>query len=131
MIDIAPIRVMLVDNHKVLRATLAGVIANHEAFELVVEAEDGQEAVALYAGYVPDVMLMDVKMPHMNGIEATRAIIETFPLAKIIVCSIYEDKDFEKAALAAGAVLYLDKAVMVGQLHEKIYQAHQTQRGPH
>jgi two-component system, NarL family, response regulator DegU len=118
------IRVMLVENHDVLRSTLAAIIGSREGLELVAEGVDGQEAVALYAQHLPDVVLMDVKMPHMNGIEATRAIVQRFPLAKIIVCSIYEDKDFAATALQAGAVLFLDKAAMAEQLYERIHQAH-------
>jgi DNA-binding NarL/FixJ family response regulator len=129
--DSAPlIRVMLVDNHDALRSKLAHVIGNDKELELVAEAMNGREAVAFYTEYLPDVVLMDVKMPHLNGIEATRAIVQRFPLAKIIVCSIYEDKDFATAALAAGAILFLDKALMAEQLHMMIHQAHQWPRTP-
>jgi DNA-binding NarL/FixJ family response regulator len=125
-----PIRVMVVDNHDILRSTLAVIIGGQQGFDLIAEAVDGQEAVALYAEHLPDVVLMDVKMPHMNGIEATRTIVQTFPQARIIVCSVYKDQDFMVTALAAGAAMYLDKTDMAEELLTAIRQVYGG-RSPH
>jgi two-component system, NarL family, response regulator len=126
-----PIRVMVADNHRILRSTLEAIIRAEPDLVLVAEASDGLEAVQAYIDYLPDVVLMDAEMPHMNRIEATRTLVQTFPQARIIVFSIYIDKEFSAAALEAGAVMFLDKAVAAEQLLPTIHQVSRLIPGAH
>ena len=103
------IRVLAVDDHPVVRAGLRALIANETDMQVVAEAADGVEAVERFAGHAPDVTLMDLRMPRMDGVEATRAIVASTPRAKILVLTSYEgDADIFRA-LSAGAVGYLLK----------------------
>jgi DNA-binding NarL/FixJ family response regulator len=108
----APIRVMAADDHPIVRAGLAAVIGEEPDLEFIGEAANGQEAVALYRAKQPDVVLMDLRMPVLGGVEAIRAIRSEFPSAKIIALTTYEgDTDIHRA-LEAGAVGYLLKEML-------------------
>jgi len=105
------IRVLTVDDHAVVRAGLAAMIANETDMVVVAEAVDGVDAVALYAEHHPDVVLMDIRMPRLDGVEATRAIRTAAPDARIVALTMYEgDADIHRA-LSAGASAYLLKGV--------------------
>jgi|GEM_PF-381208 len=104
------IRVMLVDDHEVVRnglSTLLGIIPD---IEVVGESSDGEAAVRMARKILPDVILMDINMPKMNGLEATRLIHSEFPQIRIIILSMYEDHDDAAAALSAGASVFLTKS---------------------
>jgi DNA-binding NarL/FixJ family response regulator len=106
------IRVLTADDHPVVRAGVRAMIANEPDLHLVAEATDGAEAVALYEEHEPDAVLMDLRMPHMDGVEATRAIVAGHPDARIIALTSYEgDADIHRA-LNAGARGYLLKDML-------------------
>jgi len=110
------IRVMIADDHAVVRAGIAAMIANQPDITVVAEASDGTEAVERYAVHRPDVVLMDLRMPQLDGIAATRAICAAFPDARIVAVTTYDgDTDIHRA-LIAGACAYLVKDVLVAQL---------------
>jgi DNA-binding NarL/FixJ family response regulator len=106
------IRVLTADDHPVVRAGMRALIANERDLELVAEATDGVEAIELYEEHSPDVVLMDLRMPRTNGIDATRAIVTAHREARIIALTSYEgDADIYKA-LDAGARGYLLKDML-------------------
>jgi DNA-binding NarL/FixJ family response regulator len=106
------IRVLTADDHPVVRAGVRAMIANESDLDLVAEATDGAEAVALYEEHVPDVALLDLRMPRMDGVEATRSIVGAHPEARIIALTSYEgDADIHRA-LDAGARGYLLKDML-------------------
>lgn len=103
------IRILLADDHKILREGLAGLLREQPDFEVVSEASDGQMAVALARETRPDVIIMDVTMPILNGIDATRRIIQEMPHVKVIGLSMHEKEDMAQAMREAGAVAYVTK----------------------
>ena len=110
------IRVVTADDHAVVRAGIAAMIANEPDIDVVAEAGDGAEAVSLYASHKPDVMLIDLRMPNMDGVAAIRAIRSADEGARLIALTIYDgDTDIHRA-LSAGAVGYLVKDVLGAEL---------------
>jgi signal transduction histidine kinase len=103
------IRVLLVDDHKIMRQGLAGILRQHDDIEIVAEAADGKQAVEEARRRRPDVIIMDISMPEMNGIEATRAIHAELPDVRIIGLSMHEEADGADAMREAGASAYLSK----------------------
>lgn len=117
------IRVLIVDDHAVVRSGLATFLQAFDDFELVGEAGDGAEAVRQCAEVSPDVVLMDLLMPEMDGIAATRAIRERQPDVQVIALTSFQDKDRVRAALDAGALGYLLKNVSADELARAIRSA--------
>lgn len=114
------IRVLSVDDHPLLRDGVARAISRHEDMELVAEAEDGNEAVTAYRQHRPDVTLMDLQMPGMNGLASIEAIRAEFPEARIIVLTTYSGDVQATRALQAGAVGYLLKNMLRTDLIDTI-----------
>jgi signal transduction histidine kinase/ActR/RegA family two-component response regulator len=110
------VRVMLADDHLVLRQGLASLLAAEPDIAIVGEAADGQQAVSLACSLKPDVILMDMSMPRLNGVEATRIIHNDHPGIRIIGLSMFEDTERAQAMREAGAVSYLTKSGPVGDL---------------
>jgi len=122
------IRVLTVDDHAILRAGIAAMIANEPDMTITAEATDGAEAVALYAAHRPDVVLMDLRMPRLDGVSAIRAIRAADSGARIVALTTYEgDTDIHRA-LSAGACAYLVKDVLVAELISTIRRAAAGQR---
>ena len=117
------IRVMLVDDHNVVRSGLATFLRAYEDLELVGEAKNGLEAVNLCHEKQPDVILMDLMMPEMDGIAATRAILAEHPGIKIIAMTSFEEEQLVQGVLAAGAISYLIKNVTSDELAKAIRDA--------
>lgn len=104
------IRILIVDDHHSFREVLNALLALQNDMEVVGEAQNGQEAVVLSRELRPDIILMDVKMPVMDGIEATRRILAETPDMKILALSFYSDDGFVKDIMRAGALRYLLKS---------------------
>lgn len=117
------IRVIIVDDHEMVRRGLSDFLRIYIEFILVGEASDGEEAVKQCAKLKPDVVLMDLVMPRMNGVEATRKITSRFPEIKIIALSSYDDERLVPAALDAGAISFLQKNVTMSELADAIRKA--------
>jgi NarL family two-component system response regulator LiaR len=117
------IQVLLVDDHNVVRSGLATFLRAYDDLELVGEAKNGLEAVNLCHGKKPDVILMDLMMPEMDGIAATRAILKDYPEIKIIAMTSFEDEELVQGVLAAGAISYLLKNVTSDELAKAIRDA--------
>jgi NarL family two-component system response regulator LiaR len=118
-----PIRVMLVDDHNVVRSGLATFLKAYDDLELVGEAKNGLEAVNLCREKKPDVILMDLIMPEMDGIAATRAILADYPEIKIVAMTSFEEEELVQGVLAAGAISYLLKNVTSDELAAAIRAA--------
>ncbi len=89
-----PIRVLIADDHPLFRDGMHGLLASVPAMEVVGEAETGDDAIRLAGELLPDVILMDIKMPGENGISATRQILSAHPQIKILIVTMFEDDDF-------------------------------------
>lgn len=118
------IRVMLVDDHAMVRRGLATFLKIFDDLQLVGEAESGEAAVHLCAEVRPDVILMDMVMPDMDGAAATRAIRQQFPQVQVIALTSFKEGDLVKNALEAGAIGYLLKDVSADELAQAIRAAH-------
>src|SRR5690349_14684656 len=103
------INVLLVDDHNIVRQGLKALLTSEGDITVVAEAQTGREAVNLMAQLHPDVVIMDLAMPLLNGWEATRQILKAMPTAKIVVLSTYDDDEHVQQAIAAGAAAYLIK----------------------
>jgi NarL family two-component system response regulator LiaR len=119
-----PIRVMLVDDHTMVRRGLATFLKVFDDLELAGEAESGEAAIRLCAEVLPDVILMDMVMPEMDGATATRAIRRKFPQVQVIALTSFKEGDLVKNALEAGAIGYLLKDVSADDLVRAIRSAH-------
>ncbi len=105
----APVKVLIVDDDDLMRAGLRGVLSNDEAIEVVGEAGDGRDAVYRTRLLQPDVVLMDVRMPDLDGIGATREVLAAFPEVKVVILTTFEQDDYIFGALNAGASGFLLK----------------------
>src|SRR5512143_931540 len=123
-----PIRVMLVDDHTMVRRGLATFLKVFDDLQLAGEAESGEAAIQLCAEVVPDVILMDMVMPDMDGAAATRLIRKQFPQVQVIALTSYKEGDLVKNALEAGAIGYMLKDVSADDLVRAIRAAHSGRR---
>jgi two-component system, NarL family, response regulator LiaR len=119
-----PIRVVLVDDHTMVRKGLALFLKAFDDLELAGEAESGATAIHLCEKIQPDVVLMDMVMPDMDGVAATRAICQQFPQVQVIALTSFKEGDLVKNALEAGAIAYLLKDVSADELARAIRAAH-------
>jgi NarL family two-component system response regulator LiaR len=104
-------RIMLADDHPLLRQALRNVLEKQRDFEVIAEASDGEQAVKLATNLIPDVVIMDISMPKLNGLEATRQIKADCPRIAILVLTVHNDSEHVLSILQAGAGGYLTKSV--------------------
>ena len=119
-----PIRVLIVDDHAMVRKGLISFLKNKPELELVGEARDGREAIEYCEQLQPDVILMDLVMPELGGVAATRTIHQRWPGVRVIALTSFQEKELVQDALQAGAIGYLLKNVSGDELAEAIRQAH-------
>jgi NarL family two-component system response regulator LiaR len=124
MTEAEPIRVMIVDDHGVVRRGLAAYLRNENGLELVGEARDGQEALQLCETIQPDVVVMDLIMPELGGVAATRLIRNRWPDVQVIALTSFKEQDLVYEALQAGAIGYLLKNVSGNDLASAIRAAY-------
>jgi DNA-binding NarL/FixJ family response regulator len=110
------VRIILADDHTVMRAGLRALLEHQPGLEVVGEAEDGRQTVELACAHVPDVVVMDIAMPILNGVEATRRLIRQQPTISVVILSMYSDESYVMRALEAGAHAYLLKDSAVTDL---------------
>lgn len=118
------IRVLSVDDHVLLREGIASIITHQSDLVLVSQASGGREAIQQYREHRPDVTLMDLRMPDLNGIDALLAIRAEFPDARVIILTTFESNEEVRRAQEAGARGYLLKSVPPNQLVQAIRQVH-------
>jgi DNA-binding NarL/FixJ family response regulator len=126
--EAGPIRILAVDDHPVVRQGIAGLVAVHSDMSLVAEASNGREAIQQFRAHHPDVTLMDLQMPEMNGLDAIIAIRGEFPEARVIVLTTYVGDAQVLRALKAGARAYLLKNSLHKELLETIRSVHAGKR---
>jgi DNA-binding NarL/FixJ family response regulator len=126
--DQAPIRILCADDHPLLREGVAAILANQPDMTLVAQASNGREAIEQFRKHRPDVTLMDLQMPEVNGVDAMIAICAEFPAARIIVLTTYTGDVQVMRALKAGARAYLLKGLLRKELLETIRLVHAGQK---
>jgi DNA-binding NarL/FixJ family response regulator len=124
----SPIRILLVDDHPLLREGVAGLVADQPDMELVSEASNGYEAIEQFRKHHPDITLLDLQMPGLNGIDAMMAIRAEFPEARIIVLTTYTGDAQVVRALRAGARAYLLKSLLRRELLDTVRAVHAGQK---
>ncbi len=122
--DPSPIRILAVDDHPIFRQGIVGLIADESDMRLVAQAANGQEAIQQFRAHRPDITLMDLQMPEMNGLDALIAIRDEFPEARIVVLTTYTGDVQVLRALKAGAWAYLIKNLLYKELLQTIRAVH-------
>jgi two-component system, NarL family, response regulator LiaR len=117
------IRILLADDHTVVRSGLSAVLAMQDDFKIVGEAADGEEALRLCESLKPDVVLMDLLMPKLDGVAATKRIKERWPQVQVIALTSFKEKEYVEGALKAGASGYLLKNVSADELVNAVRRA--------
>ncbi len=123
-----PVRVLLVDDHKMFRYALRLILEKEPNIEIVGEAGSGQEMLALAHSLAPDVVCMDISMPQMDGIDATRRLLAINPLIKVIGLSAYADQYYVMEMMNAGAAGYITKAESVDEILRAINTVYRSQK---
>ena len=118
------IRVLIADDHALIREGIAMLVGCQSDMVLVSQASGGREAIRRYREHRPDVILMDLRMPDLNGIDAVLAIRAEFPEARIIMLTTFEGEEEVQRSLRAGACGYLLKSIPPNELWQKIRQVH-------
>jgi len=111
-----PIRILLADDHELVRDGIRARLENEGAFDIVGEATNGLEAIELVAEHGPDVLLMDISMPVMNGLDAARQIRKRFPKVNILVLSVYDNPEYVRGVMQAGARGYILKDISAPEM---------------
>jgi NarL family two-component system response regulator LiaR len=124
MAEAEDIRILVVDDHTMVRTGLATFLKVTSGLELVGEAKDGEMALSLCAQYQPDVVLMDLVLPRMDGVEATREIRQRWPHIQVIALTSFQEEKLVQQALQAGAISYLLKDVSMDELAQAIRSAY-------
>jgi two-component system, NarL family, response regulator len=128
MSPFTPIRVLIADDHAIVRQGLATIIDRDPEMTVIAQAEDGQQAIDLFREYQPDVTLMDLRMPHVGGVEAIAAICAEFKQARVMVLTTYDSDEDIYRGLQAGAQGYLLKDAKPNELLNAIRTIHSGQK---
>ena len=118
------ISVLVADDHDMVRSGIETMLDTLDDLAMIAQAKDGEQAVLMYREHNPDVVLMDLEMPRMGGVEATRAILEINSDAKIVILTSFKEKELVQTALEVGAISYLLKNVSIKQLAKAIRNAY-------
>lgn len=113
-------KIVIIDDHQLFREGVKRILDFEPSFEVVAEGDDGSEAIELVEQYQPDVIIMDINMPTINGVEATGQLIQKYPEAKVIILSIHDDENYVTHALRTGATGYLLKEMDADALIEAV-----------
>ncbi|MGV3489674.1 MAG: response regulator [Tuberibacillus sp.] len=113
-------RIALIDDHRLFREGVRRILEMEDNFKVVAEADDGEDVERIVTGINPDVVLMDINMPGLNGVEATRRLINQYPDVKVIILSIHDDENYVTHALKSGASGYLLKEMDADALIEAV-----------
>ncbi|WP_315612746.1 response regulator transcription factor [Alkalihalobacillus sp. MEB130] len=114
------IKIVIIDDHQLFREGVKRILAMEPEFDIVADGQDGSQAIELVKLHRPDVILMDINMPQMNGVEATKELIQTFPNAKVLILSIHDDETYVTHVLKTGASGYLLKEMDASALIEAV-----------
>jgi two-component system response regulator DegU len=110
------VKVIIVDDHQLFREGVKRILDFEEEFVVVAEGESGSEVISLVETHQPDIVLMDISMPQVNGVEATKRLLEVYPDVRVIILSIHDDETYVMHPLGAGAVGYLLKEMATDEL---------------
>jgi DNA-binding NarL/FixJ family response regulator len=124
------IRVLLADDHAMFRQGIREMLSTGEGIEVVGEAHNGQEAVSLVQKLRPDVVLLDVEMPVMGAREAIEGMLESSPLPRVVIVTMYDDPRLVRELIGLGAVAYLVKSATIEELHAAVHTAANSPIGP-
>jgi NarL family two-component system response regulator LiaR len=119
------IRIILADDHAVVRQGTSELLRREIDLDVIAEAENGLQAVELAQNLKPDVVIMDIRMPELSGIDATKRILETVPGVRVLVLTAHEDNEYLFSLLQAGASGYLLKTAPIDELIRAIHQVHE------
>jgi DNA-binding NarL/FixJ family response regulator len=119
-----PIKVFLVDDHRIFLEGLVKLIQDQASMKIIGTASDGREAIKQVQALQPDVILMDISMPNLNGVEATRRISQISPKIKVVILTMHENEEFLRRSLEAGAMGYLLKDSSADELFMAIREVH-------
>jgi DNA-binding NarL/FixJ family response regulator len=122
------LRLLVADDHPIVRAGLVAVLGQEPDLVVVAQAENGERAIALFQEHQPDVALMDLRMPLIDGVEAIRRIVEEFPAARILALTTYEGDADIRRALEAGAQGYLLKDMLLSDVITAVRKVHRGER---
>ncbi|MCW8827250.1 MAG: response regulator, partial [Gammaproteobacteria bacterium] len=122
------IKVLLVDDHELVRIGIRRLLENADGIEVVAEADSGESAIEQVRNCSPDVILMDVSMPGIGGLEATRRLTQTNPSIPIVIVTVHSEEPFPNSLLKAGAVGYLHKGCSVDEIVSAIRAVHDGKR---
>ncbi|MFC0559277.1 response regulator [Halalkalibacter alkalisediminis] len=114
------IKIVIIDDHQLFREGVKRILAMESEFEIVADGQDGSQALELVKLYRPDVILMDINMPNMNGVEATKELVQAFPNIKVLILSIHDDESYVTHVLKTGASGYLLKEMDADALIEAV-----------
>lgn len=113
-------KIIIIDDHQLFREGVKRILDFEDSFEVIAEGDDGAEVVELYEKHQPDVILMDINMPRMNGVDATEVLLNKYPDAKVIILSIHDDGSYVTHALKTGALGYMLKEMDADEIVEAI-----------
>lgn len=119
------ISILLVEDHPIVRQKYRELLARDGVVRVVAEAENGEQACELFTAYRPDVVVMDLSLPGMNGLQAMQRILQLFPDARILILSMHEERVYVKRAICAGACGYVTKAYAPDVLSVAVHEVAQ------